>query len=318
MKRYIALVLVTLMVLGLVPGGAWANTKIFMNEINRLNDNGIYSSNIINQSVIDLTYIENGSVTSKTYIGIGQELTEYAFSVAEQTYEEAMNKLTRFGIEMHNQYHPETLIAVSGINQLYEEQSVSFYTYGLEKDKTIWALTSGIKDCLNGTIDRSSGGNGNGSWFNKYKQDNIDETISKSTFVIGGLELITNVTNEDGTVLTSRIQMDVAPEIVGNRTFIPVRFIANAIGVPEDGVQWDAATETVTITKDDTVIGLTIGSATETVNGKPIKMDVAPYIKEIDAGGRTMLPARYIAEPLGSTIEWDETLNQASIITPGQ
>jgi len=39
--------------------------------------------------------------------------------------------------------------------------------------------------------------------------------------------------------------MDVAPFIESGRTFVPVRFLAYAVGVPEDGVSWDAATRTV-------------------------------------------------------------------------
>lgn len=317
LKSKLALLLVALFALAGWPGVGLARLSGgFWDELYRLQDNGLYSSDIMNQVCIDLSQIDNGSVVSKTYVGSNQECTEREFSVSEQTYMTAMDKLTRFNFEMYNQYHPETLIGVSGLTKLYEEQSVSFYTYGTEKDKTIWALTDGIGDCLNGTVDTSSGGNGNGSWFDKYTPDNIDSTISTSTFVIGGLELITSVTNADGTVSTTTIQMDVAPEIVDNRTFVPVRFMAYALGVPEEGVQWDGATETVTITSGDTAVSLTIGSTTETVNGEPIQMDVAPYVKEIDTGGRTMLPARYIAEPLGSTIEWDETLNQATIITP--
>lgn len=316
-KRLIALLLVVLLLVSVGPGtGLGYTTEEFLAEIQTMQDAGIYSSDTINQVRIDLSQVETGSVTSKTYIGANQDLTECEFSVVSQTHMVAMDKLSRFACEMHNQYRPETLVAVTGTNQLYKEQSVSFYTYGVEKDKTIWALTDGIGDCLNGTINTSSGGNGNDSWFDKYTPENIDNTISTSTFVIGGLELITSVTNVDGTVSTTTIQMDVAPEIVDDRTYVPVRYLAYALGVPEEDVQWDGETETVTITKDDTVIGLTIGSTTETVNGEPVEMDVALYVKEIDTGGRTMLPARYIAEPLGSSIEWDDTLNQATIITP--
>lgn len=41
------------------------------------------------------------------------------------------------------------------------------------------------------------------------------------------------------------------------------------------------------------------------VNGKNIEMDVEPFI----ANGRTYVPARYVAEALGSSVSWDETNN---------
>jgi hypothetical protein len=49
-----------------------------------------------------------------------------------------------------------------------------------------------------------------------------------------------------------------------------------------------------------------------TVNGEPREVDVAPYIKE----GRTMLPARWVAEPLGATVEWNNDTKQATISVP--
>jgi len=110
--------------------------------------------------------------------------------------------------------------------------------------------------------------------------------------------------------------MDVAPEIKDSRTFVPVRFLAYSLGVPEEGVTWNQETQQVGIIKEDTTIGLTIGSNIMTVNGKPVQMDVAPYIKEIETGGRTMLPARWIAEPLGASVTWDETTQQVKIEIP--
>ena len=45
------------------------------------------------------------------------------------------------------------------------------------------------------------------------------------------------------------------------------------------------------------------------VNGQEIVPDVPPVI--ID--GRVMVPARFIAEPLGATVEWDEIANTITI-----
>mgnify|MGYP000946276819 CR=1 FL=1 len=95
--------------------------------------------------------------------------------------------------------------------------------------------------------------------------------------------------------------MDVAPYIKGNRTYVPVRYLAYAIGVAENDVVWDAATSKVTFTKGDKVVELTIGSTTITVNGEAQTMDVAPEI----VNSRTMLPARFVAEAFGATVGWD-------------
>jgi len=95
--------------------------------------------------------------------------------------------------------------------------------------------------------------------------------------------------------------MDAAPYIKANRTYVPVRYLAYALGVAEADVVWDEATKKATLTKGDNVVELTIGSTTITVNGEAQTMDVAPEI----TNNRTMLPARYVAEGLGYVVGWD-------------
>ena len=45
------------------------------------------------------------------------------------------------------------------------------------------------------------------------------------------------------------------------------------------------------------------------VNDTPHEMDVAPIIVE----GRTLLPIRFIAEPLGATVGWDGTEKKVTV-----
>ena len=92
--------------------------------------------------------------------------------------------------------------------------------------------------------------------------------------------------------------MDVAPYIKGDRTYTPMRYVAEMIGAE---VVWDDAARTVTLTKGDDVVVFTIGSETYTVNGEAMTADVAPEI----TNGRTMLPARFVAEAFGAVVGWD-------------
>jgi len=92
--------------------------------------------------------------------------------------------------------------------------------------------------------------------------------------------------------------LDVAPFIKDGRTFVPVRFIAEALGAE---VKYDAATQVVTATRGDDVVVLTIGSNVMTVNGEAQVTDVAPFIVD----GRTVLPFRAIAEAFGADVAWD-------------
>lgn len=95
--------------------------------------------------------------------------------------------------------------------------------------------------------------------------------------------------------------MDVAPYVKNNRTYVPVRFLGYALGLTDADIVWDEATQKVTFTQGSNVVELTIGSTTYTVNGESKTMDVAPEI----TNGRTMLPARYVAEGLGYVVGWD-------------
>ncbi len=52
------------------------------------------------------------------------------------------------------------------------------------------------------------------------------------------------------------------------------------------------------LSEDNVVIVLTIGSTQAWVNGKPIELDVAPFIEQ----GRTLVPFRFVGESLGAEV----------------
>jgi len=94
------------------------------------------------------------------------------------------------------------------------------------------------------------------------------------------------------------IKFDTPPYIKGGRTMIPVRAITESLGAD---VTWDQTTKTATITKDNTVVKLTLNSPTVTVNGEPITIsDPAEF-----ACGRTYVPLRFLAETFHCDVSWD-------------
>lgn len=96
-----------------------------------------------------------------------------------------------------------------------------------------------------------------------------------------------------------KISFDVPPQTINNRTMVPIRAIFEAMGAVVD---WDDATQTATCVKDETTVKMTLNSTTEYINGTPNEMDVSPVV--ID--GRTLAPARYVAEAFGYHVSWDE------------
>jgi hypothetical protein len=87
------------------------------------------------------------------------------------------------------------------------------------------------------------------------------------------------------------------PVKVEATTMVPVRF-AQDLGAT---VEWDDATQTVTYTKGETTISMTVGSKTAVVNGENVQLPVAPFKNDV---GRTMVPVRMIATELGFTVNY--------------
>lgn len=93
--------------------------------------------------------------------------------------------------------------------------------------------------------------------------------------------------------------LEASPMIQEGRTFVPVRFISEVIGA---SVQWDSYEKKVTILKDSTKIELWLDRKTVRVNGKESIIDAAPFV----SNGRTLVPLRFIVEPLGAAIKWNQ------------
>lgn len=90
--------------------------------------------------------------------------------------------------------------------------------------------------------------------------------------------------------------MDAAPYIKNGRTYVPVRYLAYAMGITEDNIKYENGV--VTLKKGDVTVKLTMGDKNLDVNGTVTAMDVAPET----TNGRTMLPARFVAEAFGAMV----------------
>jgi len=91
---------------------------------------------------------------------------------------------------------------------------------------------------------------------------------------------------------------DVPPQLIDNRTMVPMRKIFEAMGA---NVDWNGDIQTVTATKDDITVIMQIDNKVIKVNGENITLDVPP--KLVDS--RTLVPARAVAESLNAKVEWD-------------
>ncbi len=83
-----------------------------------------------------------------------------------------------------------------------------------------------------------------------------------------------------------------------DRTFLPVRFLAEALGAQVD---WDEGSQTATVKKGSDTVEVTIGSNQIRRNGKVQAIDAPARTRD----NRTFLPVRAIAEALGQKVTWD-------------
>lgn len=95
-----------------------------------------------------------------------------------------------------------------------------------------------------------------------------------------------------------KIQFDVPAQIISDRTLVPLRAIFEALGATVD---WDSSTQTVTSSKNNTVIKVTIGNNIMKKNNENIELDVPAQI----ISDRTLVPARAVAEAFGCNVDWD-------------
>lgn len=102
------------------------------------------------------------------------------------------------------------------------------------------------------------------------------------------------------------VEMDVPPDVRDGRTMVPIRAVAEALGAD---VSWDQATQQVNMTRAGVTVTMTLDSTTATIDDQTVEMDVAPYATE----GRTLIPARYVAEFFGQKVDWDGNRRQVLI-----
>ncbi len=92
-------------------------------------------------------------------------------------------------------------------------------------------------------------------------------------------------------------QLDVPPMIISDRTYVPLRFISEAL---DFDVTWEQSEKRVTVIKGDQTLDVWIDKYEYRLGGEIHELESPPLI--ID--GRTMVPVRFITEAFGAEVEW--------------
>ena len=97
------------------------------------------------------------------------------------------------------------------------------------------------------------------------------------------------------------------PMIISSRTMVPIKAIIESMG----GVlEWDNATQMITIKARGVSLQMWVGKKDIKINGVSKTIDVAPVVKN----SRTFVPVRFAAENLNCKIDWITSTKEAVII----
>lgn len=107
----------------------------------------------------------------------------------------------------------------------------------------------------------------------------------------------------------TRVQFDVAPIFINNRTMVPIRAVFEAMGAD---VQWNDSIKTAIITKAEKRVQIQLNNHSALVDGRSVQMDVPAT----GISGRILVPVRFISENLGLKVDWVNSTKTAFISEP--
>lgn len=108
-----------------------------------------------------------------------------------------------------------------------------------------------------------------------------------------------------------KVDLENTPVVVQDRTFVPLREVSNLLGISNDNIFYDEATEGVTVKSDSTELKMQIGSTKAYINGEEREFDVPLFT----LNDRTYIPLRFVSEMFGKNVDYtSDTLNGTEIL----
>ena len=103
--------------------------------------------------------------------------------------------------------------------------------------------------------------------------------------------------------------LDQPPVLIGGRVLLPFRWFGEAVLGATVDYYIEQGREVITLERARTSIKLILGERGAYINGRGMLLDAAPIV----SGGRTLVPARFLAETFGYKVTWLEETNQVII-----
>lgn len=188
-----------------------------------------------------------------------------------------------------NNTYVNSIFPISAYVHLYDQdvENVTYYIDGM------WVATE-TRPPFTAYVDATAFGGGT----------HVLQAVAKGTKTSVSQSFEIQIGNPDEKTVSvyvsdTKVEFDQNPVLYNDRTMVPMRKIFEALGAQ---VEWDGNTQTVTGIRGDKTVKLSIGSSVMTVDGQSVMLDTMPIL----LNGRTLVPARAIAEGLGCTVGWNE------------
>ena len=98
-----------------------------------------------------------------------------------------------------------------------------------------------------------------------------------------------------------RLLTDVSPFIKNSSTYVPIRFISEALNIKN--IKWDSTSGSVTIKSADKTLVLFVNKNYAYINDEYVKLENNAII----SNSRTFVPVRFISECFDAYVDWDDT-----------
>lgn len=160
----------------------------------------------------------------------------------------------------------------------YPAKLKRLYVVNLEEGQDERTLTGSVSfDNIRFTAPATDGGG------TSLPSANAVMTIGQKTMLVNG----------------QKKNMDVAPLLKNSTTYIPVKYVLDSFG---GSTTWNNTAKKITVTRETTVLELTVNKKEFILNGSKKQADVSPIIVD----SRTLVPLRLVSEQLGIMVKWDK------------
>lgn len=136
--------------------------------------------------------------------------------------------------------------------------------------------------------------------------DNMELQYSAAATVDTNTKVEMTVGKMAATVNGNTMKLDSAPIILNGTTYVPVRFVSDAMGAK---LLFNGNTGQITVLRGNKLMEMTLGKKDLILNGVLQSSDITPIVRN----NRTLIPVRLFSEQLGLKVGYDPKLKKITI-----